>query len=355
MKGRVLVAMSGGVDSAVAAGLLRQKGYEVVGVTMCFNLPLGGDIRRPSCCDISSIEDARRIAAVLGIRHYVLSFGHLLRQRVIDNFCREYLSGRTPNPCVRCNRFLKFGALLDKARQLSCDYLATGHYARVVCSRGHYLLKKGRDNRKDQSYFLYAISSDTLPYLLFPLGKYSKDEVRRLAREMKLPVCDKPGSQEICFVSGGGYRQFILRTMGRGAAKTGPILRIDGRVLGEHNGIAFYTVGQRRALGGGRKRPLYVIRIDAKKNAIILGEERELYSSRLSARQVNLLIVPKPKKAINVKAKIRYNQQEVPARLSFTGPERIALEFAHPQRAISPGQSVVFYRGDIVLGGGVII
>lgn len=363
-KKRVMVAMSGGVDSAVAAALLKKRGYEVIGVTMCFSAYSGSasdgnlldkDRKRPSCCDLSGIEDARKIAHILGIRHYVLNFSRLLKEKVIKNFCREYMDGRTPNPCVRCNQFLKFEALFKKAKEISCAYLATGHYAKIVYSnrKRKYLLKRGVDKKKDQSYFLYSIKKDILPYLFFPLGDYRKEQVRSIARNFKLPVSNKPASQEICFVPTKDYRIFLTEHIKTGI-RPGPLMHIDGRVLGKHRGIPFYTIGQRKALGGGNRTPLYVIKIDRAKNTIILGERKYTYSQGLIASHLNFLSIDNLKKTIALRVKIRYNHQEVKARLIPINRGSIRIEFSLSQLAVTPGQSVVFYDQDVVVGGGII-
>lgn len=352
-----MVAMSGGVDSAVAAAILVKKGYEVIGATMCFSLPESEENRKkPSCCGISGIEDARKSAEALGIKHYVFNFSNALQEKVVKNFLSEYLAGRTPNPCVRCNQFLKFDALFKKSKELSCDYLATGHYARItryLLSKKYYL-KKGRDEKKDQSYFLYAIKKDILPYVLFPLGGYTKEGVRIIAAKYKLIVAKKPASQEICFVP-DDYRSFIATYL-KDDIKPGPIFHLDGRLLGEHKGIAFYTIGQRRLLGAGcgHKDALYVVRLDRAKNAVILAEEKHLCSQGLIATNINMLTPFKSKKTIAIKAKIRYNHREVKSRLIPIHKDSVRVEFDCPQRAVTPGQSVVFYKGDVVLGGGII-
>lgn len=361
IKKRVMVAMSGGVDSAVAALLLVRQGCEVIGATMCFSA-FGEEVsninrRRPSCCDLSGIEDARKTANFLGIRHYVFNFAKALEQEVIKDFCLEYLGGRTPNPCVKCNRFLKFGLLLKKARALSCDYLATGHYARITRnpSTKGFLLRKGRDIKKDQSYFLYALDKGALNNVLFPLGDYTKEEVRAEAARFKLPVAEKPASQEICFIPSDDYRKFILKYINQ-KITPGLFRHIDGRILGEHKGLPFYTIGQRRNLGagGGHKTPLYVIKIDNASNSIILGGKEHTYSQGLIANNLNFLTKVDAKKIIAIKTKIRYNHQEVKSRLIPINKESARVEFSLPQRAVTPGQSAVFYSKDTVLGGGII-
>ena len=370
-----MVAMSGGVDSATAAALLQKQGYEIIGATMCFSAAgargsygqgsaSGGHLfdeesidnrKKPSCCGMQGIEDARKTAHALGIKHYVFSFGRALEEKIIKNFCAEYLAGRTPNPCVRCNQFLKFDLLFKKAMVLSCDYLATGHYVKLSYNRRarQYLLKKAKDIKKDQSYFLYVIKKETLPYLLFPLGNYTKEEVRLLAHNFNLPVSNKLSSQEICFIPNDNYRSFISERIERDI-RPGPLIHIDGRVLGEHQGIPFYTIGQRKALGGGNRMPLYVIRIDNRENTIILGEQKHTYAKALIADNLNFLTQLPPKKIIAIDTKIRYNHREVKSRLIPINADMVKIEFSISQRAVTPGQSVVFYQKDAVLGGGII-
>jgi tRNA-uridine 2-sulfurtransferase len=358
---RVVVAMSGGVDSAVAALLLKKQGFEVIGITMCFNVP-AGDRKRPSCCGIEGIEDAKRVAGKLKIPHYVLNFGKVLQEKVIRDFCLEYLHGRTPNPCIRCNKHLKFDALLKKARQLDADYLATGHYAWVGYARKlhSYFLKKGKDKQKDQSYFLYSLPKKVLPHLLMPLGDFTKDKIREIARHAHLPVADKPGSQEICFIE-DDYRDFLKQQLNKMPGKNlhrnmqpGSIKDKEGRILGRHKGVAFYTIGQREGLGIALGFPAYVISIDARHNSLIVGKTEDIFSTGLIAKELNFFGGNPFTKSIEVKAKIRYNHQEVKARLVPLNKNRVKVIFARPERAVTPGQAVVFYKNDIVLGGGVI-
>ena len=351
MQKRVLVAMSGGVDSSVAAALLKEAGFEVIGVTMCFNIS-GLNRRRLGCCGIQGIEDARRVAQRLGIRHYVLNFAKTLEEKIIKDFCDEYLNGRTPNPCVRCNQFLKFGTLLKKALSLGCGYLATGHYARIVNNKGKYFLKKAFDKNKDQSYFLYRLSQRQLKHILMPLGELSKSKVRELARKFSLPVAEKPGSQEICFVPEDNYHE-LLRLRYRKKIKPGDIVDKAGDVLGRHRGICFYTIGQRQGLGVAKGYPLYVTRIDAKKNRLVVGEKGDVLNKEFIIKSAHFILKP-VNKSVVLKAKIRYNHKEALAQLECLERNGVRVTFKRPQFAITPGQSAVFYDKDTVIGGGII-
>jgi tRNA-specific 2-thiouridylase len=339
---------------------------------MCFGLKEVNK-KRPSCCGIKGIEDARRVAHTLGIKHYVLNFDKVLQKNVIEDFIFEYLSGRTPNPCIRCNQYLKFEQLLGKAKNLGAEYLATGHYAKIAVSRQpsavsrKYLLKKAKDKYKDQSYFLYRLTQKQLAHILFPLGNYTKSEVRKLASELNLSVKDKPGSQEICFIPDDDYREFLKRELTRmkGApacssrqginanVKPGPILDLNGKIVGEHKGIPFYTIGQREGLGIARGYPIYIIKIDAKNNTIIVGKREEVFSSGLIAGKVSFT-VKAIKREVALKVKIRYNHPEVLSKVSPMGKDTLKVIFSKPQFAVTPGQSVVFYKGNIVVGGGII-
>lgn len=351
MKTRAVAAMSGGVDSSVAAALLQKQGYEVIGITMCFGLK-EPDKKRPSCCGIEGIEDARRVAHKLGIRHYVLNFDKALEEKVIKNFISEYLSGRTPNPCIRCNEYLKFQQLLNKARGLKAKYLATGHYARIEFDKNKkiFRLKKARDKFKDQSYFLYRITQKQMAHILMPLGNLTKVTVRKLASDLGLPVADKPGSQEICFIPGANYREFLRRSLD---IKPGPILDTRGNILGEHKGIPFYTIGQREGLGIAMGYPVYVTKIDAGNNTIIVGKKEEALSYGLIAG--DLSFTDKAiKRAVALSIKIRYNHKEVSSRIIPLGRNKIKVMFSKPQFAVTPGQSAVFYKQREVIGGGII-
>jgi tRNA-specific 2-thiouridylase len=357
-KETVAVAMSGGVDSSVAAALLKERGYDVIGVTMkLFSLPkelcLSEELR--SCCGRKAIEDAQRVAVHLGIPHYVVDFRMEFEKAVIADFCREYGRGRTPNPCIRCNEHIKFKLLLERARRLGADRLATGHHARVRwdAAAGQFLLRKGKDKTKDQSYFLYRLSQRQLSRVMMPVGDFTKAEVRKMARRWKLPVAEREESQETCFVPLGDYPDFLAGRLPQ-AFRPGPIEDRAGRVIGQHKGIGHYTVGQRRGLGISAPRPLYVVAIEARRNAVVVGPEKDLYGKKLIASSVRLVAIKNIEGELTARAKIRYKHLESKALIVPLSPGRVGVEFARPQRAITPGQSVVFYRRDIVLGGGII-
>lgn len=348
MSKKVLVAMSGGVDSSVAAYLLKESNYQVTGVTMCLGIKTTDEKVR--CCGPEAIEDARRVCHRLGIPHYVMDFSKDLEEKVISKFVSEYLKGRTPNPCIDCNRFLKFEILLKKALGMGFDFLATGHYAKIERNNGKFILKKAKDKAKDQSYFLYPIKKELLKFILFPLGELTKDKVREIARKINLPVADKPQSQDICFITGKDYRQFILEKVGNLDEKPGKIIDTEGNVCGIHKGLFSYTVGQRKGIGVRSKHPLYVLSRDVEKNQLKVGPKENLQAKGLLASNLNLLVSDLPEEA---RAKIRYLHQEAECKISKEG-NFLKVIFKRKQEAVTPGQSVVFYDQEIVLGGGVI-
>lgn len=351
MKERVVIAMSGGVDSSVAAALLQRQGYEVIGVTMSFDLSDSAG-RKLHCCGKEGMRDARQVARKLGIKHYVVDMRSVLEDKIINDFCREYLKGRTPNPCVRCNQYIKFGALLKKIGFLKARYFATGHYARIMLDKGKYQLRKARDLRKDQSYFLYRLKQEQLKNIVFPLGDYTKDRVRVLAKEFSLPVADKSESQEICFLPGNDYRGFLKANRDISKMKSGPVVNLENKVLGAHQGIGFYTIGQREGLGIALGYPAYVVNIDRRNNRITIGKKNDAYKKAFFVKGVHFLCEP-VKRRIAVNVKIRYNHQESPAEL-IPLSNKVKVCFKKPQFAVTPGQSAVFYNKDRVLGGGII-
>lgn len=357
-KQTVVVAMSGGVDSSVAAALLKEQGYDVIGVTLQIWQESAHDTKGAGCCSLGAVEDARRVAAKIGIPHYCLNYREFFAEKVIGNFIDEYRRGRTPNPCVNCNRYVKFDALLAKARALGADFLATGHYGRVSFDedRGRWTLRRARDCRKDQTYALYHFTQDQLAHTLMPLGELTgKDETRAIARDLGLAVAEKPDSQEICFVQGANYTEFLAEKAPE-TVQPGRIVDTSGRERGEHAGIAFYTIGQRRRINIGSPVPLYVVGIEAESNTLIVGADSDLLASALIAEDSHWIAVESPAGPLPVQAKIRYNMAAVPAAVRETGERHgeVEVRFESPQRAVSPGQAVVLYDGDLVIGGATI-
>lgn len=350
----VYVAMSGGVDSSVVAGLIKEAGYNTVGVTMCFNITHNDG--KASCCGIDGIADAKRAADILDIPHYVFNFAADINDYIIDNFTDEYLNGRTPNPCVRCNQHLKFGTLYQKVKALGAQHLATGHYGRIEfnAQRHCHELKKALDPKKDQSYFLYSMRKETLPSVLFPLGGLTKPQVRELARKFALNTAEKPESQDICFVPASGYKKFIENRVGAQAMTPGPFVDENGKTIGQHKGLANYTIGQRDKLGLALGYPVYVYKMDRQANTVHIGNLKRLYSGGLKASAMNWVSMEIPQETIEVSARIRYNSPEVKAYLTALDSQTVRVEFPEPQKSVTPGQSVVFYDGDVVLGGAVI-
>jgi tRNA-specific 2-thiouridylase len=353
-KGRVIVAMSGGVDSSVSALLLKEQGYEVIGVTMRLWTVESDDLPPMSkrCCSVEDVDDARRVCQVIGAPHYVMNFEREFQQHVVDYFVQEYGRGRTPHPCLACNDKIKFDFLLRRAMFLDADYIATGHYARIRRNGRGLSLLKAADPRKDQSYVLFTLTQRELGRLLFPVGEYPKEEIRRMAAQGGLPVADKPDSQEICFIPDGDYRKFIGE---RAAPRGGQIVDTSGNVLGQHPGIQFFTIGQRRGLGlkGNSGQPMFVVKIDWEANQVVLGREEDLYHSNLWASRVNFTSGQAPEGPVEVTAKIRYKASESPATVLAHG-DWAEVRFHQPQRALTPGQAVVFYQREELIGGGVI-
>jgi tRNA-specific 2-thiouridylase len=347
---RVVAAMSGGVDSSVAAALLKEQGHEVIGVTLqLWPRDAGG-----GCCGLDAIADARRVACKLGIPHYVMDVRKIFEDAVVADFCAEYARGRTPNPCVVCNNAVKWGALLDRARELDAEAVATGHYARLERDETGFLwLKKGVDAAKDQSYFLCRLTRGQLGHAAFPVGHLTKRQVRAAAAKLGLPVADRPESQEICFVPDDDYAAFLAARTGA-AGTPGPILDKQGRALGRHKGIAAYTIGQRRGLGLAAGKPLYVTGIDAAANTVTVGGREETFSPGLVAGRLNWLLPEQPSFPLAAGIKVRSRAAAVRGMIEQAGAAAVRVTFAGPQMAVTPGQTVAFYRGDTVIGGGVI-
>lgn len=352
MNARVAVAMSGGVDSSVTAALLKEKGYDVIGITL--------RLWEPDCPSgpSSAANDAKAVAHILGIPHYVLDFRAVFQAYVIEYFVKSYKMGRTPNPCVACNKYIKFGKLWEAAKNLGADYLATGHYARTAYDeeRGVYMLLRGADRRKDQSYVLYQLTQEVLPHLIFPMAKLEKQEARELARKWRLPVFDKPESQDICFIPDDDYKRF-LREQDGAMFKCGDFIDQDGRVVGRHQGIPAYTIGQRRGLNiGGPGGPYYVTALDVKRNVVVVGANADLFSTTVCAENVSW-VEGAPSGPVRALGKIRYGAKESPCTVYPEG-QGIRVEFEQPQRAVTAGQALVLYdaaAGERVLGGGIII
>ena len=347
--------MSGGVDSAVSAYLLKKDGYEPTGVNCRFFDNDDAFITEKTCCSLEDANDARNVAYKLDIPFYVFNFTEDFRKSVIENFVETYKNAATPNPCIECNRRLKFDKLLLRAMELEHDYIATGHYARneYDTASGRWLLKKGTDEKKDQSYVLYMLNQFQLAHTLFPLGTYTKAEVRQIAEQQGFANSKKHESQDICFVPDGDYAAFIEKHLGRKFPE-GNFVTEDGKILGKHKGIIHYTVGQRRGLGLALPAPLYVKRKDIASNSVVLSPESELYASDLDASNINLIVCDRLDAPLRVKARIRYNQPEQPATVTQTDETHFHVHFDSPQRAIAKGQAVVLYDGDTVVGGGTI-
>lgn len=352
---RVAVALSGGVDSSVAAALLLREGLDVFGVTMLlWSASSLGEARPAGATPPSEADHTRIICDTLGIPLHVVDLREQFKSQVVDAFCESYLRGSTPNPCVICNRHIKFGALMRAALELGADQLATGHYARIALNAGEYQLLRASDRHKDQAYVLYTLGQTDLQRALFPVGHLSKEQVRRVAADLRLPSAHRPESQDACFLARTDYRQLVAR-LRPDAAQPGPILDTAGQVIGQHQGIAFYTVGQRQGLGIFGPTPSYVVEIDASRNAVVVGPKAALYRRSLLAHQVSYVSGRPPQGPVAIQAKIRYNAGEQPATLEALPNDTARVTFSSPQPAITPGQGVVFYQDDVVLGGGLIL
>lgn len=356
-KKTVVVGLSGGVDSSVAAYLLKEQGYDVIGVTMqiwqeedsCTLEENGG------CCGLSAVEDARRVAQKLDIPYYVMNFRKEFQKHVIDYFTTEYLQGRTPNPCIACNRYVKWESLLKRSLEIGADYIATGHYARVEqLPNGRYAIRNSVTAKKDQTYALYNLTQEQLSRTLMPVGAYTKEEIRKIAEEAGLPVAHKKDSQEICFVPDNDYAGFIKNSTGQKIPK-GNFVLTDGKVIGEHQGIIHYTIGQRKGLNLSMGHPVFVTEIRPDTNEVVIGESEDLFVNTLICDRVNFMAIEGLEGEIRLKAKIRYNHPGADCVISMAENGKVLVTFDQPQRAITPGQAVVFYQGEYVAGGGIIL
>lgn len=356
-KKTVVVGLSGGVDSSVAAYLLKEQGYDVIGVTMqiwqeedsCTVEENGG------CCGLSAVEDARRVAQKLDIPYYVMNFRKEFQKQVIDYFTREYLEGRTPNPCIACNRYVKWESLLKRSLEIGADYIATGHYARVEqLPNGRYAIRNSVTAKKDQTYALYNLTQEQLARTLMPVGAYTKDEIRKIAEEAGLLVAHKKDSQEICFVADNDYAGFIKNSTGKTIPK-GNFVLADGKVIGEHQGIIHYTIGQRKGLNLSMGHPVFVTKIRPDRNEVVIGENEDLFVNTLICDRVNFMAMEGLDGEVRLKAKIRYNHPGAECVISPAEDGKVRVTFDQPQRAITPGQAVVFYQGEYVAGGGIIL
>lgn len=353
-KKKVVVGMSGGVDSSVAAYLLKKQGYDVIGITMqIWQEDKEYEEREGGCCSLSAVDDARRVCEKLDIPFYVLNFRDSFKENVIKYFVQEYIDGKTPNPCIACNKHLKFDELLRKARGIGAEYVATGHYAKIEERDGRYLLIRSDDDRKDQTYALYNFTQDQLAHTLMPCGEYTKDKIREIAKEIGLAVHNKKDSEEICFISDNDHGRFIKEER-PGEVKPGNFVDSKGNILGKHKGIVYYTIGQRKGLGIALGKPVFVTDIRPETNEVVLGSEETIFNTDLIAKDVNFIPFDKLNGEMNVQAKVRYSAKPADAVISPLPDGRVKVSFKEKQRAITKGQSVVFYDGEIVVGGGII-
>ena len=356
-KGKVVVGMSGGVDSSVAAWLLKEQGYDVIGVTMQIWQDEENEVQEENggCCGLSAVDDARRVASSIGIPYYVMNFKQEFQKNVIDYFTKEYLNGRTPNPCIACNRYVKWEALLQRSLSIGADYIATGHYARIdKLPNGRYAIRRSATLAKDQTYALYNLTQEQLAHTLMPVGNYSKDKIREMAEEIGLQVANKPDSQDICFVPDGDYATFIEENADA-TIHQGNFVTPDGKILGKHKGIIHYTVGQRKGLGLALGYPAFVLEIRPETDEVVIGTYEESLTHTLRANELNFMSVEDITEPIRVFAKIRYNHKGAWCTVEKTGEDEITCTFEEPIRAVTPGQAVVLYDGEYVLGGGTIL